>query len=454
MHRLAEAYVWPGMQRSIRARLRTCPVCMVPTRQAERVPMGEMPLASYPLQIVGADLIGPLSQSSKGSRYILTMIDHCSGWAEAYPLPDKTSKSVWTVFATDFLPRYGAPEILITDNGKEFTARDWELYLAQLGVKHNVTPVHRQPNGKTERFNHTLKEILQRLINNAPTDWEDRLGDSLLAYINYVSTLLYHVWSRHSNPIKSHVANTARILFGNRLDDLATPLKTARLQTETSRRYNRERLAKKANANAIAIGDSVVIRAEERTTFTSRWDPRWEVTRTRGPVIWVRQQQTGKEKFLNREQVRLADRTISWDDINPRPLRAQYRPRARLGHQETISVPHVRMSGTTHFQEQPMPAYRPNDDTPTRRCDRAQRKRRRISAHDPSQGESLHCSAPQPELTAPDTPSHTRPIRSRQLSRRARELIDDSMDTDDLSLRRHFLKRNTAATAHCHRKRA
>ena len=104
--------------------------------------------------------------------------------------------------------------------------------------------------------------------------------------------LLYHVWSRQSNPIKSHVANTARILFGNRLDDLATALKTARLQTETSRRYNRERLAKKTNANDIAIGDSVVIRAEERTTFTSRWGPRWEVTRTRGPVIWVRQQQT------------------------------------------------------------------------------------------------------------------------------------------------------------------
>ena len=158
MHRLAEAYVWPGMQRSIRARLRTCPVCMVHTRRAERVPMGEMPLASYPMQIVGADLIGPLPQSSKGNRYILTMIDHCSGWAEAYPLPDKTSKSVWTVFATDFLPRYGEPEILITDNGKEFTARDWELYLAQLGVKHNVTtPVHPQSNGKTERFNRTLK---------------------------------------------------------------------------------------------------------------------------------------------------------------------------------------------------------------------------------------------------------------------------------------------------------
>ena len=185
MHRLAEAYVWPGMQRSIRARLRTCPVCMVHTRRAERVPMDEMPLASYPMQIVGADLIGPLPKSSKGSRYILTMIDHCSGWAEAYPLPDTTSKSVWTVFATDFLLRYGAPENIITD-------------------------------GKTQRFNRTLKSILQRLINNAPTDWEDRLGDSLLAYRNSVSTTTGHtpfyiMYGRDSR-IKSHVANTARKL--------------------------------------------------------------------------------------------------------------------------------------------------------------------------------------------------------------------------------------------------
>ena len=68
-------------------------------------------------------------------------------------------------------------------------------------------------------------------------------------------------------------------VFGNRLDDLGAALKTARHLTADSRRYNRDRLAKKANAKHLATGERVVVKAEERVTFSSRWDPYWLVTR-------------------------------------------------------------------------------------------------------------------------------------------------------------------------------
>ena len=41
--------------------------------------------------------------------------------------------------------------------------------------------------------------------------------------------------------------------FGNRLDDLATALKIARSMTEDSRKYNRERLARKAIKNIFPL---------------------------------------------------------------------------------------------------------------------------------------------------------------------------------------------------------
>ena len=73
--------------------------------------------------------------------------------------------------------------------GSEFNSYEWEHYLAHLGKKHNVTKsVHPSSNGKSERFNRTLKEILQKMIHNIPPNWEDRLGDELLAYRNAVST--------------------------------------------------------------------------------------------------------------------------------------------------------------------------------------------------------------------------------------------------------------------------
>ena len=62
LNRVAEAYVWPGMQSSIRRCLRMCPTCTIHSRRTERVAMGNMPLANYPMQIIGADLIGPLPE--------------------------------------------------------------------------------------------------------------------------------------------------------------------------------------------------------------------------------------------------------------------------------------------------------------------------------------------------------------------------------------------------------
>ena len=56
--------------------------------------MGEIPLANFQMQIVGADLVGPFWESPAGNKDILNLICHCTGWAEAIPIRDKTNKSV------------------------------------------------------------------------------------------------------------------------------------------------------------------------------------------------------------------------------------------------------------------------------------------------------------------------------------------------------------------------
>ena len=43
---------------------------------------------------IGIDLIGPLPVTPSGKKYILTVIDYFSKWAEAFPLPDKTALGV------------------------------------------------------------------------------------------------------------------------------------------------------------------------------------------------------------------------------------------------------------------------------------------------------------------------------------------------------------------------
>ena len=55
---------------------------------------------------VGMDLIGPLTETPRGNKYIVTKTDYFSKWAEAGPLPDKSAKGkailIFTVFSISY----------------------------------------------------------------------------------------------------------------------------------------------------------------------------------------------------------------------------------------------------------------------------------------------------------------------------------------------------------------
>ena len=134
LNRIREAYFWQAMRKHVRAELLRCPTCIANSRQRDKTVMGTMPMPVTPMQMISMDLVGPFVPSSKGNKYSLTIIDHFSGWAEAYPLPNKTSDSVWQAFSNYFLLAHGTPEVLLTDNGCEFTAKVFSDYLKTLGI--------------------------------------------------------------------------------------------------------------------------------------------------------------------------------------------------------------------------------------------------------------------------------------------------------------------------------
>ena len=101
-----------------------------------------------------------------------------------------------------------------------------------MGIAHNVTtPVHPCSNGKIDRFNRVLKEMAQRLCNNAPATWEDQLADALYAHRNVISNTTGHtpfhvLYGRHGRlPLTRILRTTHATTFGNRLDNLAATLK-------------------------------------------------------------------------------------------------------------------------------------------------------------------------------------------------------------------------------------
>ena len=141
--------------------------------------------------------------------------------------------------------------------------------------------------------------------------------------------------------------------FLTRVDNLSTALKAAREHTEDSRKYNKLRLDRKANDGLLNPGDMVVLLASEPLTFTSKWDPHWQVTRISGTTV-------------HRSKVRIVDQHMVWDHVAPRPKRRQ-RPRGIP--EVTVDIPvdtpdivvnppraHCGQENTLDSSEEPLPS--------------------------------------------------------------------------------------------------
>jgi transposase InsO family protein len=333
--RLVEAYVWPGLRKGVREYIRLCPTCEMHHRRPVRVAMQEVDIPPTPMQMVGLDLIGPFT-ADQGYKYLLTAIDYHSGWAEAMPMRDQSAAELIRAISTEFIPRHGHPRIFLSDNGQGFGSLAWETFLAQAHIKcQRSTPAYPQGNGKIERLNRTIKDLIAKLVRNKPSQWLSKTSAALAAYRNAVSnvtgfTPFYLLYGRRSRvPLEALLSHEQS--FGNRLDDLAEAYRLARTNNEASRRYNRANLQRRANvATSLSIGDTVTVKAEERVTNSSRWDPQWEVYRVRGTTHWIRNQNTGRERKLHRVKLTLVDPDIVWDEVPERPRRQfQKRPSRR-----------------------------------------------------------------------------------------------------------------------------
>lgn len=91
---------------------------------------------------------------------VLIIVDAMSGWPEAFPCPDRSSKSVLKVLKAVF-SRFGVPLQLVSDNAKEFISEEVEAWLRMVGTEKVQSPqYHPQSNGCVERMVQMVKRVM------------------------------------------------------------------------------------------------------------------------------------------------------------------------------------------------------------------------------------------------------------------------------------------------------
>ena len=167
--RAKQSVWWPGISGEIQQLVSSCQHCEQKMPTFRREPIMSTPLPSRPFQMIGADIC-----DFKGQNY-LVVVDYYSRYLEILPLSSMTSVVVITKFKSIFA-HHGIPESLVTDNGRQFTSREFQTFSEEWNFLHvTSSPYYAQSNGEAERAVQEAKKILSQ-------------ADFFLALMNYRSS--------------------------------------------------------------------------------------------------------------------------------------------------------------------------------------------------------------------------------------------------------------------------
>ena len=89
--------------------------------QADKYQLQTTEIPKRALDKVSIDLIVDLPLSHNGNKNILVMVDQLTSRPIARAIPDKDATTIANAVYRDLILQHGAPEILLSDNGKEFS---------------------------------------------------------------------------------------------------------------------------------------------------------------------------------------------------------------------------------------------------------------------------------------------------------------------------------------------
>ena len=156
MKSMARSHVWwPRIDSKIERVVKSCIVCQSVRSSPPKSPLNPWLWPSKPWSRIHIDFAGPLY-----GRTYLVVIDAHSKWPEVFSMSSTTTEHTIDALRQLF-SHYGLPDQLVSDNGPQFTSREFVMFLKQNGIQHTLTaPYHPASNGLAERFVQTLKRSI------------------------------------------------------------------------------------------------------------------------------------------------------------------------------------------------------------------------------------------------------------------------------------------------------
>ncbi|KAI3802282.1 hypothetical protein L1987_30412 [Smallanthus sonchifolius] len=173
---------------------KVCEGCIVAKQTRQTFPSETQWRASKPLELVSADLCGPITpQTMGGNRYFMLIVDDFSRYMWVYLIKTKDEAlSMFKCFKAQVEKEsMNKVKMLRTDRGGEFNSQVFNEFCKQEGIQHQLTaPYSPQQNGAVERRNRTVLGMTRALLKsmNVPeTLWGEAVRHSVYL-LNRITT--------------------------------------------------------------------------------------------------------------------------------------------------------------------------------------------------------------------------------------------------------------------------
>ena len=175
---------WPGWTKAVELYILAChPCARFRNRKAPRQGKLQPMVASRPFETLSIDVTGPHPRSANGYIFILTIVDHFSKFAFAYPMRNQEASTVAKILVEQVICLVGTPARILTDQGPNFESELFKELCRMMGIaKIRTSPYKPSTNAGAERFHLTLNSMLAKQMKENQRDWDLCIQPVLAAY--------------------------------------------------------------------------------------------------------------------------------------------------------------------------------------------------------------------------------------------------------------------------------
>jgi hypothetical protein len=144
--------------------------------------------AERPFERCSLNILGPMTETDSGNKYILTFQDDLSKFLIAIPIPQQDAETIARKFVLEIALRFGAPAQILTEQGSNFLSELFKNACKLLRIKKiQTTAFHPESNGGLKRSHKVLAEYLRHYVSADQANW-----DQYVPYAVYVYNTTVH----------------------------------------------------------------------------------------------------------------------------------------------------------------------------------------------------------------------------------------------------------------------